>query len=133
MADSVRFAGIDLAQLIMDGKVVTDRIVIGGLDATIETDASLPPRPPSAAAPISPVHEAAAAAATGVRLEADAVQLLDGTARYTGHRPGHPATIVYLPHVAFESGNVLIDPQLPPTQQRPLLAKVLQLNLDGAT
>ncbi len=132
-ADSVRFAGIDLAELIMDGKVVTDRIVIGGLSATIETDAALPPPPPSAVAPISAVEEAAAAAATGVRLEADAVQLLDGTARYTGRRPGHPATIVYLPHVAFESGNVLIDPQLPPTQQRPLLAKVLQLNLDGAT
>ena len=55
-ADSVRFAGLDLAQLIMDGKVVTERIVIGGLDARIQTDASLPPRPPSAAAPISAVH-----------------------------------------------------------------------------
>lgn len=133
VADSVRFAGLDLAQLIQDGKVVTERIIIGGLDATIETDASLPPRPRSAGAAISPVHEAASAAATGVRLEADVVQLIDGTARYTGHRPGHPSTMVHLPHVAFESGNILIDPALPPGQQRPLLAKVLQLNLDGAT
>ncbi len=132
-ADSVRFAGVDLAQLIMQGKVVTERIVIGGLDATIETDAALPPRPPSQAPPVSPVQEAAAAAATGVRLEADTVQLIDGTVRYTGHRPGHPANTVWLPYFAFEAGNILIDPDLPPTQQRPLLAKVLQLNLDGAT
>ena len=132
-ADSVRFAGVDLARLIMEGKVVTDRIVVGGLDATIETDASLPPRPPSVAPPVSPVHEAAAAAATGVRLEADTVQLIDGTVRYTGHRPGHPTNTVWLPHFAFEAGDILIDPSLPPAQQRPLLAKVLQLNLDGAT
>jgi hypothetical protein len=133
VADSVRFAGIDLASLIRDGKVVTERIVIGGLDATIETDASLPPRPPTAAAPISPVHEAASVAATGVRLEADVVQLVDGTVRYTEHRPDRPATTVWLPNFAFEAGNILIDPQLPPAQQRPLLAKVLALNLDGAT
>jgi hypothetical protein len=133
VADSVRFAGLDLARLIMDGKVVTERIIIGGLDATIVTDASLPPRPPSVAAPISPVHEAAAAAATGIRLEADAVQLVDGTVRYTEHRPGRPAATVWLPTFAFESGNILIDPDLPPAQQRPLLAKVLTLNLDGAT
>jgi hypothetical protein len=133
VADSVRFAGLDLAELIMDGKVVTERIIIGGLDATIETDASLPPRPRSATAPISAVHEAASVASTGVRLEADAVQLVDGAAHYTGHRPGHPSTLVHLPHLAFLSGNILIDPDLPPTQQRPLLARVLQLNLDGAS
>lgn len=132
-ADSVRFAGVDLARLIMDGKVITERIVIGGLDATIETDGSLPPRPPSAAPPVSPVHEAAAAAATGVRLEADTVQLIDGTLRYTGHRPGRPTTTVWLPHFAFEAGDILIDPALPSAQQRPLLAKVVQLNLDGAS
>jgi hypothetical protein len=133
VADSVRFAGIDLAQLIMDGKVVTQRIVIGGLDATIETDASLPPRPPSAAATVSPVQEAAAVAATGVRLEADTVELIDGTTRYTGHRPGRPTTSVWLPHFAFQARDILIDPALPPSQQRPLLARVAELNLDGAT
>ena len=133
VADSVRFAGIDLAQLLMSGKVMTDRIVIGGLHATIESDASLPPRPPTAAPPVSPVHEAAAVAATGVRLEADTVELLDGTLRYTGHRPGHPTNNVWLPHFAFRAGDILIDPQLPPAKQRPLLARVLELNLDGAT
>ena len=61
------------------------------------------------------------------------MQLIDGTIRYTGHRPGHPTTNVWLPNFAFESGNILIDPALPPTRQRPLLAKVLTLNLDGAT
>ena len=110
---------MDLAQLIMEGKVVTERIVVGGLDAAIETDASLPPRPPSGAAPISPVHEAAAAAATGVRLEADTVQLIDGTVRYTGHRPGHPDNTVWLPHFAFDAGNILIDPALPAVAAAP--------------
>ena len=43
--------GSTSASCIMHGKVTTDRIVIGGLNATIETDASLPPRPPTGAPP----------------------------------------------------------------------------------
>ena len=130
-ADSVQFAGINLAELIMHGTVTSDRIVIGGLNTTIETDASLPPRPPTVRA-VSPVHEAAATAST-VRLEADTVELIDGTARYIQHRPGAPNVTVWLPHVAFKASEILIDPDLPPTRQRPLLARVVDLTLDGAT
>lgn len=131
-ADSVRFAGIDLARLIMEGKVLTERVIIGGLHATVETDASLPERPTTPKQAVSPVQEAAAAAATGVRVEADTVIVLDGTVRYTGHRPGRPTTNVWLPHFTFEAGDILIDPALPPTQQRPLLAKVGRITLDSA-
>ncbi len=132
-ADSVRFAGIDLARLIQDGTVVTRQIIIGGLDATIETDASLPVPPASMQPPVSPVHAAAAVAATGVHLEADTVELIDGTVRYTGHRPERPTTSVWVPHVAFQATDILIDPELPPLKQRPLLARVARLSLDGAT
>jgi len=130
-ADSVQFAGINLAELIMNGTVTSDRIVIGGLNTTIETDHSLPPRPTTVQA-VSPLHETAAAAST-VRLEADTVELIDGTARYVQHRPGAPNTSVWLPHVAFKASEILIDPDLPPARQRPLLARVVNLNLDGAT
>jgi hypothetical protein len=82
--------------------------------------------------PASPVYEAAVAAAT-VRLTAGAVQLLDGSVRYTQRRPGSPNKIVNLPRVSFEASDILVDPDLPADKQRPLLARVVQLNLDGAT
>ncbi len=131
-ADSIRFAGLDLGHLITEGKVITSRIIIGGLHATVEADASLPPRPPTVL-PASPVYEAAVAAAAAVRLTAGTVQLLDGSVRYTQRRPGYPSKIVNLPRVSFEASDILVDPDLPADKQRPLLARVVQLNLDGAT
>ena len=90
-ADSVRFAGIDLAQLIMRGQ--------GRSPSASSSAASTPPsRPTPRCRPVRHPRRRRSRRCMRRRPPPPPVsgsrptpcELIDGTVRYTGHRPGHP-------------------------------------------